>query len=464
LQYLIAGVCLFAAKYPLDLLVSVKFGHEWNPLMYVSPKVSPLLQPGVSPLYWIVLFAVAIPFVAAGVSLSARRLRDMGVHPFWAGLFFLPFLHFAFFAVLAAAPSHKESETPPAPDPGGPFRASAAPPLRIRPPGMKIIPRGAATSLLFGLILSLLLGLGCFVITVQLNHILGNGLFIAVPFGMGFLTAFSASHHPRTRLSWAIGYSTIPIITSVLLLLAMAWEGVACVIMALPILTAMSILGAIAGFYAARAGLPRAGAALGVILAPTWIGADLNRPPDPAPLAVVSTVRIAAPPETVWRNVVSFPPIDSPPEPIFAITAMPIEARIDGHDPGATRRCIFTNGEFEEPIETWNEPRELTFTVRKQPDNIDGYIDVTRGQFLLIPNADGSTTLQGTTWYQLHIKPSAYWGRWTKLFLHAIHMRVLNHIKRISENGSPTGAPTAQPPWMQTANATCKCTTHQKGY
>ncbi len=464
LQYLIAGACLFAAKYPLDLLVSVKFHHEWNPLMYVSPKVSPLLHAGTSPAYWLTLFAVALPFVAAGVSLSARRLRDMGVHPFWAGLFFLPFFHFAFFLVLAAAPSHREPEPAPTPD-AGPFRASAAPPVRLPPPGMRIIPRGAATSLLFGIILSLLLGLGCFVVTVQLNRVLGNGLFVAVPFGMGFLTSFCAAHHPRTKLGWVIGYSLIPIAASLLLLIAMTWEGVACLIMAAPILFGVSIVGAVAGFFAARASVPRLGAAIGVAVVPAFVGADLSRPPSPTPLAVVSTVTIHAPPEVVWRNVVSFPPIDSPPEPIFAITAMPIEARIDGRDPGATRRCIFTNGEFEEPIEVWDEPRQLRFGVRKQPANLDRYIDVERGQFLLIPNADGTTTLRGTTWYRLRVQPASYWENWTHLFLHAIHMRVLDHIQRISENpaAAAAGSPTVQPPWMQAANATCKCTTHASG-
>jgi len=50
-------------------------------------------------------------------------------------------------------------------------------------PPMRIIPSGRATSLLFGVILSLVLGLSCFVVAVQWNQVLGNGLFLAVPFG-----------------------------------------------------------------------------------------------------------------------------------------------------------------------------------------------------------------------------------------------------------------------------------------
>jgi hypothetical protein len=61
--YLLSGLLLFAFKYPLDLLVSIGFRHEWNPLMYLSPRVSPLLQPGIAPGYWVALLAVALPFV-----------------------------------------------------------------------------------------------------------------------------------------------------------------------------------------------------------------------------------------------------------------------------------------------------------------------------------------------------------------------------------------------------------------
>ena len=103
-RYVIAGVLLLAIKYGLDLAISMRFGRDWSPLMYLSPRLNPLWSAHDLPrAYVIALFATAAPFAWAGVALSAKRLRDMGVHPFWAGLFFLPFLHWAFFAVLSVA-------------------------------------------------------------------------------------------------------------------------------------------------------------------------------------------------------------------------------------------------------------------------------------------------------------------------------------------------------------------------
>ena len=43
-QYVAAGLVLFAIKYATDHLCRTQFHHAWNPLMYVSPRLSPLLQ------------------------------------------------------------------------------------------------------------------------------------------------------------------------------------------------------------------------------------------------------------------------------------------------------------------------------------------------------------------------------------------------------------------------------------
>jgi hypothetical protein len=237
----------------------------------------------------------------------------------------------------------------------------------------------------------------------------------------------------------------------------------ACVVMATPILLVCATLGAWIGWATGRQRpLVQTLAPLVLLLMPGLVGVDLIRPPTPAALAVTSRLVVHAPRERVWHNVIAFPPIEAPPAPIFALVAMPIEARIDGHDPGATRRCVFTNGEFVEPIEVWDEPRELRFSVAREPMNIGEYADIRGGRFLLSDNGDGTTTLEGTTWYQLKVFPTAYWSAWARTFLHAIHMRVLDHIARISEHPelarNTTAAP--QPAWMATANETCACTRH----
>jgi hypothetical protein len=181
-------------------------------------------------------------------------------------------------------------------------------------------------------------------------------------------------------------------------------------------------------------------------------------------------VVVRAPIDVVWRNVISFPPIDEAPDPIFALVAMPVEARIEGEGPGALRHCLFTNGAFEafdEPIDVWRAPYELTFHVQQQPKSIDDYIDVTQGQFRLHDNGDGTTTLEGETFYAMKLRPVSYFGAWGQLLLHKIHLRVLEHIRALSED--PTHAAFALaaaknlPGWMTASHATCRCTRPAEG-
>jgi hypothetical protein len=56
-----------------------------------------------------------------------------------------------------------------------------------------------------------------------------------------------------------------------------------------------------------------------------------------------------------------------------------------------------------------------------------------RGQFELIPWADGRVLLRGATWYTHALWPGAYWKLYSDAIIHKIHMRVLEHIKAEAE-------------------------------
>jgi hypothetical protein len=48
-------------------------------------------------------------------------------------------------------------------------------------------------------------------------------------------------------------------------------------------------------------------------------------------------------------------------------------------------------------------------------------------------NHDGTTTLIGSSWYTLHVRPRWYFDLWTRDMSRAIHLRVMNHIRRLAE-------------------------------
>ena len=150
--------------------------------------------------------------------------------------------------------------------------------------------------------------------------------------------------------------------------------------------------------------------------------------------------------EKVWANVVEFPQIDKTPDGILKLGfAYPINAKIDGTGVGAIRRCNFNTGSFVEPITVWDEPHLLAFDVKEQPapmtelspyENLHTahleYLRSQKGQFRLFEK-DGKTILEGTTFYTHDIAPDLYWKLFSDEIIHQIHLRVLNHIKEVSE-------------------------------
>jgi hypothetical protein len=171
----------------------------------------------------------------------------------------------------------------------------------------------------------------------------------------------------------------------------------------------------------------------------------------PPVFVVHSTIDIDASPETVWKSVVAFTEIPPPTELIFkAGVAYPIRAEIFGRGPGAERHCVFSTGQFVEPIEIWDEPRQLKFSVTSNPpplqewtpyqhivpSHLHGFLVSSGGQFLLTRLPSGRTQLEGTTWYRHGLWPASYWRLWSDAIIHRIHMRVLQHIRHEVERAA----------------------------
>jgi hypothetical protein len=67
--------------------------------------------------------------------------------------------------------------------------------------------------------------------------------------------------------------------------------------------------------------------------------------------------------------------------------------------------------------------------------HVSGYLRSRRGEFRLVPLPNGGTRLEGTTFFTLAVFPGWYWSQYADAIIHRIHMRVLRHIKALSETG-----------------------------
>ncbi len=154
---------------------------------------------------------------------------------------------------------------------------------------------------------------------------------------------------------------------------------------------------------------------------------------------VVDTMLIHAPPARVWPHVLAFPPItETPGYWLFRIgLPYPVATTNSGNFQGAERRCIFSDGlVIKELVAEYVPLQRLTFDIYEQPTHPEAYGHITlhRGRFDLIDNHDGTTTLVGSSWYTLHVRPLFYFDWWVRDMTHAVHLRVMRHVRELSEN------------------------------
>ncbi|MBC7816144.1 MAG: hypothetical protein IAG10_04525 [Planctomycetaceae bacterium] len=432
--YAASGFGLMLLKYVVEaVVVFLATGSFFSPLSFLVPSFATRQEIYQQLPSWLMVagFVWTLPFQWIAVSMSIRRSVHRGGSP-WTGLWVLvPLLNYIPM-LFWCLPGRRHFLIPPA------EAHKLATSITTWRTDVLAIAVGVAT---------FLLTLGASVYGLREY---GSVLFLATPLLVGATSAYISNTKHSRSVGASISIATLSLLVCGLVLLTFAMEGGFCIIMAAPIFLAEGVLGALIGHLVARCGASRSEEVLGVIFVlPMLAFGESFQPPPPPPLReVVSIVEIAAPPEVVWRNVVSFPELAPPDEWFFrAGIACPERARIVGHGVGATRYCEFSTGTFVEPIRVWDEPRRLAFDVTAQPQtmrelnpwgdihppHLDFVLISRRGEFRLIPLPNGRTRLEGRTWYEFDMGPRTYWALWGDYFIHRIHLRVLNHIRGLSE-------------------------------
>ena len=153
---------------------------------------------------------------------------------------------------------------------------------------------------------------------------------------------------------------------------------------------------------------------------------------------VSDEIIIKATPDKIWKNVIAFEKIKQRNQYWLFKLGMPspMQTTVTANKLGAGRKCIFSNGyTFDEKIVAFEVNKNLTFDIVNQPQDpeIMGHIDIDKGQFILKDNGDGTTTLIGNSWYKLHVFPIWYYDIWAESITRNVHLRVMDHIKLLSE-------------------------------
>ncbi len=436
--YTLTGFGLMLFKYVTDVALIYGFtGNVWTPLQYLNPMITFREELLEIPWLWNLIVIWALPFIWIGASMTVRRAVNAGLGP-WVGLlFFFPLVNYLVMLFLCRIPTKSKSESDLADFDVYNIRFDEA---------------------IYAVLTAVCIGIMMMIFSVfWLGHY-GVGLFVGTPFAMGFAVAMILNRKERKASASITGVAQLMVMILGGCLLLFALEGLICLLMAYPIVAFLVQLGVWTGEAASTVNKPRgAETLLLLLLLPVLSGVDsLSRA---VPLReVVTTIEVDAPPNEVWKNVVEFSELPPPNWFLFkAGVAYPVRARIEGRGVGAIRHCEFSTGPFVEPITTWNEPHRLAFDVIQQPEPmtemspyqhvnaphlLEGFVS-RRGAFHLIALDDGTRTrLEGTTWYEIDMFPQIYWTFWSDGIIHAIHQRVLEHIKDQTEIAdSRTGTP-----------------------
>jgi len=437
-RYLISGLLLLGIKHNLDRLVAALYGYPWRILNYwvsdIPTGIANITRREAS--FYALLIVIALPFIWIGTVLTLRRLRDANL-PLWlVPLFFLPFFNLAFFIILVAIPSEAPRDRE-----------------QLSSRFARWIPRGEFGSAALGVLVTA--GLSVLITTLSANGLgsYGWGLFVGIPFFLGLNSVLIYGYHQPRSLGRCLLVALLSTALVGISLFAVAVEGLICLIMALPLAIVLALFGGFIGFVLQQrrsfSNQSLRVVSVGFLLMPGLTLLEYSIGETSPVYAVKTSVVIEANAQTVWSNVVSFAQLPPPTETIFKTgIAYPIRADIAGHGVGAVRHCVFSTGEFVEPITVWDEPRLLSFSVSGQPPameemsiysnlhppHVEHYLISNRGQFELKSLPDGTTLLEGTTWYQNRFWPGVYWHLWSDAIIHRIHKRVLVHIKNLSEH------------------------------
>lgn len=438
--YALVGLLGFAFKHNLDRLVATfGFHRPWGLFNYWVPvrdvaRITELR--GSEAVFLGTMVAISLPFIWVGVVLTMKRLRSAGLPTHLVALFFLPFLNLFFFLILCLWPEHDSSAEE---SKAGPRKESLL---------ARVFPESALGSAAVALLITVPVGFGMALLGVQVLGNYGWGLFVALPFTLGFAAALVYGiRQPRSMIG-CVGVASLSVALLGAALLALSFEGIICLMMATPIALPLGAFGGLCAYGIQKrrwlqTDAPVLLSAL-LLVVPGIEWAEHVAATPPPTFMVRTALDIQAPPEKVWQQVVAFSEIPPPAEWMFrAGIAYPMRAEMRGSGAGAERHCVFSTGAFVEPIKVWDEPRLLKFSVTSnpppmeewtpyrhiEPRHLHGFLVSEGGQFLLTPLANGATRLEGTTWYRHGLWPSAYWQVWSDAIIHRIHLRVLRHIR-----------------------------------
>ena len=280
-------------------------------------------------------------------------------------------------------------------------------------------------------------------------------LFV-VPFVVGFLTVFIGDRDGRWSWPMKLFFPWVTASLTLAAALLLAWEGIICIFIWVPLFLVLSLLGGLAAVLVhrlARGRRARTAVAGCLMILPIVVSPiERNAPAGDERRLVETSIEIAAPVDTVWREIARVRRFETA-EHRFAWShaigfPKPVEATLSREGVGGVRHASFEKGVvFVETITAWEPGAHLAFEIAADPDSIPAraldehvtvggpYFDVLEGEYRIEPLTVGRLRLHLTSRHRLSTRFNFYSGLWTDFILADTQQYILEALKRRCEAG-----------------------------
>ena len=425
-QYLAAFLVL--KMFGGTLSLEQKLVHVFiMPLRYLGQMGGAVLF---TPTPWLVTAAFLLQVVTAWAlaALAIRRARDAAINEWWAAAAILPPLQPLLVLILSLLPSRA--------GPSSPSPATSDARARITVEAFQGACAGVGLTILAVATSTLVFG------------VYGSGLFVVSPLIIGAVTAYIGNRRSDIggRATWALVKSAA--VLAGLALLALALEGLICILVIAPLWLVISAIGGLIGRAIARAThRPPRSTSAALVVIPLVYALEAIFPASVTFENQVS-IDIKAPPAAVWRSITAMGHIEEPPGLLFRLgLAHPLSGRLVGEGVGAERHGEFSTGIAVERITEWIPNHRLGFvvlndvpTVRElspyhhvHAPHVVGYFATTLASFELEDRGAHMTRLTLRSTHVLRLEPTLYWLPLVNWVVEENKARVLRHIRVLAE-------------------------------
>jgi hypothetical protein len=383
----------------------------------------------------------AAAYVVFLIVMTLKRLSDLETNEWFVFFLLVPVLNILFFLLLCLQPGE-----------------STEPEERLGPESLAtLLPTSTLGSAVVGAISGALAATLLGYIAVIGFGDYGAVLFLAIPVFIGYFAAWIHAYRRPRGLGECLVVSLASILFTAALIVGIAFEGIICVLMAVPLAAVMGVLGGFFAYLTQRSKVlqPQPTTMMSLLMVlPLLLGAESWRPAYLPQHVVHSSVDIAAPANLVWQRILDLPPIEEKPHWVLRLgMAYPIETRTIGSGLQAQRETRFSTGISREPLLAWEEDKHLAFHVATEPPLMKetspyGAIQVRhledhdfrpgRVDIFLTPLPSGGTRLDCWSSYENRMWPGEYWQLWTDEIVRQIQLRVFRQVKRLAEARTQT--------------------------